>query len=547
MDQVAVGDVRTALLVLLGAVGLVLLIACANIANLLLARATVRRREMGVRLALGAGRGRIVRQLLTESALLGLLGGAAGVALAYGSVDALASRLPAALPQWHALAVDGRVLTFALAVSLVASLFFGLAPALLAADTRVPLTLRDGAARPGGGTDRGRVRNLLAVVEIALATVLLVGAGLLMRSFDALTSVDPGFDARQVWMAEVDLPRYQYSTPEQWAAFGDRLIGAIQAQPGLQDAAIGLPLPLADGNVNLGFDIAGEPPLPKGVEHDADYVSVTPGYFRVMKIPLVAGRLFDRQDSASAARVTVISQALARQFFPDENPVGQHLVFGFPPDIHVSREIVGVVGDVRDVSLARDPGPMMYVPFEQAPFWGAVVAVRTAASPGAVAGAIREQVRRIDPDLPVQGLQPLSDGIQATAAQPRFRAMLLALFGLMALLLATAGIFGVISYSVVRRTRELGIRTALGATPGEMRRMVLREGVGLALVGLGIGLVAAIPLTSFIRSELYGIGAGDPLTYVGTAVLLAAVALAACYIPARRAMRVDPTVALRCE
>ncbi|HVB37244.1 MAG TPA: ADOP family duplicated permease, partial [Vicinamibacterales bacterium] len=337
LHHVVVGNVRTALLVLLGAVGLVLLTACANIANLLLARATARQREMGVRLALGAGRCRIIRQLLTESVLLGGLGGLAGIVLARWGADALASRLPASLPQLHAVTVDGRVLAFALGLSLAASLLFGLAPALLAADTSVSSTLREGTGRAGGGSERRRGRNTLAVVEIALATVLLVGGGLLLRSFNALISVDPGFDARQVWMAEVDLPRYQYSKPAQWSAFADDLLDGIRAQPGLKDSAVAIPLPLADGNVNFPFTIAGNPPLPRGVTNAADYVSVTPGYFHVMKIPLVAGRLFNRQDSASAARVTIISEALARRFFPNENPLGRHLVFGFPPDINVSR------------------------------------------------------------------------------------------------------------------------------------------------------------------------------------------------------------------
>ncbi len=537
---------RRALLVLLAAVGLLLLIACVNVASLLLARGSGRGREMGIRVALGGGRDQLVGQLLTESAMLGLAGGLAGILLAYWGVAGLGSLLPASLPLPHAVAVDWRVLGFALALSLAASFLFGLAPAFFTAKCDPQAALGESTNRATEGASRRRARELLAAVEIALAMVLLVGAGLLLRSLAALTSVSPGFEAKGAWMAEVDLPRYQYSTPAQWSAFGGELLTRLQAQPGLRDTALAVPLPLVDGFVNLGFRIVGNPPLPPGTFVTADYVSVSPNYFRVMGIPLLFGRAFGASDSLTAPRAAVISEAFARRYFPHENPLGRQLDCGFPPD-YVPRVIVGVVGDVHDQSLAQAPQPMMYVPFAQAPFWGAVVVTRTGLAPAAIAGAIRREVRAIDPDLPVTDFQSLPSGIQATAAQPRFRAELLALFGLLALALASAGIFGVISYSVSRRTHEFGIRAALGATPSSIQRMVLREGAVLALEGLAIGIAVALLLARFLQSELYFIGAADPLTYAGAAAVLAAVALAATLVPARRAMRLDPTRALRHE
>ena len=548
LKQAIVGDTKVALLILLGAVGLVLLIACANIANLLLARATVRAREMGTRIVLGAGRARIVRQLLTESALLGLAGGLAGIVLAYWGVAALVSLLPADLPQLRPIAVDGRVLAFALVLSLAAGLVFGLAPALLAADANLQSSLKEATGRAGEGGGRRRARNFLAVVEISLAMVLVVAAGLLLRSFAALTSVNPGFDARQVWKAEVSLPQYEYSKPQQWTAFSDQLLERIHAQPGLQDSALVAPLPMdAQGFVRTPFTIVGNPPLPRETIQEADFVSISPKYFHVMTIPLLRGRMFNQQDAMSAPRVTIISEAMAREYFANENPLGRHLEFGLPFNGFGSREIVGVVGDVRDAALHEAPRPMMYVPFAQAPFWGGEVVVKSALNPASIAAALRQQVHDIDPNLPITDFESLSYRVQSTAAQPRFRMLLLGLFGLIALVLSASGIFGVISYSVSRRTHELGIRMALGAAPAGILKMVMREGGRLAATGLAMGFVAALILTRFLRTMLFEIKPADPLTFAAVAILLALVALAACYIPARRAMRVDPMVALRYE
>jgi putative ABC transport system permease protein len=547
LQQELVGDVRSALLVLLGAVGLVLLIACVNIANLLLARATSRTREMALRQALGAERGRIVRQLLTESAVLGLFGAIAGILLAFWCIHGLTPFLPSGLAQFGAVRLDAGVLGFALALSLVASLGFGLAPALLAGDSHLEANLREGAARSGEGGSRRRARNFLAASELGLALVLVVAAGLLLRSFIAMTSVNPGFNVEHLLKAQVSLPRFQYSTPQQWTAFASELLERIQAQPGLEDSANAAPLPMADGSISLPFSIADSPPLPPGTPTTADYVAVSPNYFHVMGISLLRGRTFNSGDSPSAPRVALINEALAQFYFPNQNPLGKRLIFGFPPDTNVPREIVGVVGDVRDVSLHKDPGPMMYVPFAQEPFWGADVVVKSTLAPASVISSIRRAAWSIDKNLPVTNVASMPDVLESSVAQPRFRTWLLGLFGVLAVLLAAAGIFGVISYSVSCRTQEIGIRVALGATSQTIRKMVLLEGLKLAGAGLGVGAIAALGLARFLKSELFGVGAADPLTFFGAAALLVVVALAACYIPARRATRVDPMVALRYE
>jgi putative ABC transport system permease protein len=546
LQQVIVGDVKSPLLLLLCAVGLVLLIACANIANLLLARATSRSKEIAVRIALGASQRRIARQLLTESALLGLLGGGAGALLAWGSVSAFASLLPVGLPQFHAVRVDGSVLGFALLLSLAASLVFGMAPVLCAARSDVQAHLREGSRAGEAGSSK-HARNFLAAAEVAVAMVLLVGAGLLLRSFAHLLSVSPGFETEHLVKAEISLPRYQYSKPEQWTAFANELMTRLQAERDLQESALAVPLPILDNSINLPFTIAGNPPLPQGKADTANYVSASPRYFRLMEIPLIRGRLFSVDDTPSMPPVALISETLARRFFPHQDPLGRHLIFGFPPYGNVSREVVGVVADIHDVSLASKPGPIMYVPFAQAPFWGAEVVVRSRLSVGGVAAAIRTEAHNIDPGLPVTDIETLPQALHASVAEPRFRTLLLALFGAIALLLAAVGIYGVISFSVSRRTREIGVRMALGATPASLRRLVIGESVKLALFGLAAGIPIALILTHFLSTLLFAIAPTDPLTFIGVAVLLTLVALVAAYLPAQSAMRVDPMVALRCE
>ena len=547
LQKEIVGEVRTELLVLLGAVGLVLLIACANIANLLLSRATSRSKEIAVRTALGAGRVRIIRQLLSETAVLGLLGGTGGIALSYWGVQALSSLLPSSLPQMNPIRVDYFVLGFALLLSAIAGVAFGLVPAMFAANADIQNTLREGP-RSGESRNRRRARSFLAVAEISLAMVLLVTAGLLLRSFARLSSVSPGFDAQHLVKADISLPQFQYSTPQQWAAFSEELLARIQSDPGLQDSAVVVPRPIVDQNVKLPFDIVGNPASSEGASRIASYVSVSPDYFRVVGIPLLAGRVFNLHDVSSAPRVSIISQAMARLYFPNQNPLGKQITFGYPRGSGgAMREIIGIVGDVRDVALGQDPGAMMYVPFAQAPFWGANLVVKSTLSTLSVAAAIRQEVHKIDKDLPVTDVAMMPGVIQASVAAPRFRMFLLGLFAVMALVLAATGIFGVISYSVSRRTNEIGIRVALGASRNTILRMVLRETLLLTFAGLTVGLPSALAASHLLGHMLFNVSANDPATLTAVAFVLAAVAALAGYIPARRAMRVDPMVALRYE
>jgi putative ABC transport system permease protein len=548
LQEVITGASKPALLILLGAVGLVMLIACANIANLLLARATTRAREMALRRAMGAGRARIIRQLLTESALLGVLGCVAGVLLAFWGVHSLKSLLPPGLPRAETIRVDGSVLLFALVLSAAASFIFGLAPALSAAPSGFRASLEEGA-RSGESGGRRRLRGVLVAGEIALAVVLLAGAGLLIRSFAAVMSVDPGFNPRHVVAAEISLPQYQYSTLAQWTGFYNQAMARLHAQPGLADSAFVVPLPITQNSVTLRFEMPGLPPPAAGVVRSALYAAVSPNYFRVMEIPLLRGRLFRPEDQPSTPPVILISQAFARRYFPHQDPIGRRIKFQFLRIPVVEREIVGVVGDVREVALSQDPGPMMYAPFAQAPLWGGDVVVRSSLTTQAVADSIRRVVHGIDKNLPVTDIARLPQAMdsQASVAQPRFRTLLLTLFGALALALAAVGIFGVTSYSVSRRTHEIGIRMALGATPANVLRLVLAEWAILVLAGLAAGVPSALALTRFLSGFLYGVKPADPLTFITVPLILAAVALLACCVPARRATQVDPMIALRYE
>ena len=500
-----------------------------------------------MRIALGAGRARIVRQLLTESALLGLLGGFAGVLLAASGVWILRPFLPSEVTQISPIHVGGSVLTFALVLSLAAVLVFGLAPAILATPSELQKKFKEGDSRTGRHGSQ-RLRSFLAVAEISLATVLLIAGGLLTRSFALVTSVNPGFDPTNVIEAEVSLPQFQYSMPQQWRAFATELLTHLQSQPGLHDSALAAPLPMdRQGEATLPFSIVGNPPLPPGKTITADYFTVSPDYFYVMRIPLLHGRFFSEQDSPSNPNVAIISETLARQYFPSQDPIGRQMRFGFPPNGNVSREIIGIVGEVRDVALSKKPGPMMYVPFAQAPLYGGEVVVRSSSSVSSVASAIRQTVRSIDKDLPVTEVESFPEAIASSVARERFRTMLMSSCSGLALILAGVGIFGVISYSTSQRTHEIGIRIALGAQHHNVLRLILGHGTKLALLGLGAGAVIALLLTHFMSTLLYGVSATDPLTFGVVCVILLSVAVTACYVPARRAMRIDPIVALRHE
>jgi putative ABC transport system permease protein len=547
LRQLFVFNVSSALWILLGAVALVLLISCANIANLLLARATSRSREMAVRTTLGAARSRIVRQLLTETAVLGAFGGLSGVALAYWGVQVLRSVMPSTVPQVSEIRVDTWVFLFAILLSAAATCIFGLVPALFTANANVQSSLREGGARAGESRNRRTARSVLAAAEISLALVLLLAAGLMLRSFAKLTAMSPGFVTKHIVKGEVSLPQFQYTTPQQWMAFSDELLARLQGQPGLQQTAMAVPAPIADGFVNLGFDIVGHPQDSAGTSRTADYATISPNYFQVLGIPLLAGRAFDLHDAMSAPRVAIISQAMAHVYFPNEDPLGKQLRFGLPPDSGAAREIVGIVADVRDVAIGQDPGPMMYVPYAQSPFWGAVVLVKSENSTTAVSAAIRREVTSIDKDLPVTDIAQMPDVIDSSMAQSRFGALLLTLFAAVALILAATGIFGVISYSVACRTNEIGVRVALGASRPAILRMVSKETLVVTAAGLAVGIPCALAAARLLGHMLVGVSASDPLTLIAVALALAAAAALASYLPARRATQVDPIIALRHE
>jgi putative ABC transport system permease protein len=538
-----VGGVRTGLLVLFGAVALVFLIACANVANLLLARASARAQEVAIRTALGAGRGRLVRQLLTESLVLGVAGGAFGVGLAFAGLKALKAWLPADLPRASEIRLDAPVLLFALGASLLAAVVFGLVPALQASSTNLSDTLKEGSLGAGESGARKRLRGLLVVGETGLSFVLLIGAGLLGRSLLRLQQVPLGFDPERVLTSGISLPRAQYAKPERWISFYGRLVERLKTKPDVEGVTAVLPLPLSGGGLNFAFTIEGRSSEKSGSDLSANYTAATPDYFRVLGLSLLRGRLLTPADTAAAARVCLISSAFAKRFFPAEDPIGKRLVFGFSAP--VAREIVGIVADVQRDGLATPSKPEMYVPFEQEPWWAAYIAIRTRGEPGPVAAALRDEVRALDPSLPLADIAPMTQIVYDSVAQPRFRTSLLGLFGALALFLAVIGIYGVISYDVGRRSREIGIRLALGASKGDLLRLVFRHGLALTGVGLAAGLAGAVMLTRQMASLLFELSPMDPATYAGVALLLLLAGALACWIPARRALRVNPNLVLR--
>ena len=539
-----VGNVRTALLVLLGAVGLVFLIACANVANLLLVRAGARTRELAIRTALGAGRGRIARQLLTECLVLGVAGGALGLGLAFAALQGARTFLPADLPRASEIGLDGRVLLFSLFASILSAVVFGLAPVLHVAGSDLAEALKEGSIGTGESGRRTRMRGALVVGETAVSFVLLIGAGLLVKSFAKLQDVRTGFDSSHVLTGGLSLPRNQYSKPEQWIGFYRELVERLKARPGVESAAAVLPLPLTGSGLNFAFQIEGRP-AEKAGQDSANFTAATAEYFRVLRVPLLRGRLFETADTPDSAKVCLVSAAFAKRYFPGENPLGRRLIFGFTQ--RVPREIVGVVGDVQRDGLASPSQPEMYVPFGQDPFWAAYVAVRTPGDPGSLASALRDEVRALDPSMPLAGIQPMDRYVYDSVAEPRFRTMLLGLFAAAALALAAIGLYGVVSYNAARRTREVGIRLALGAGRADVLRLVMREGLVLSGLGLAAGIAGAAFLTRFLSGLLFGVSRLDPLIYAAVALCLLAAGLLASVVPARRAARVDPIVALRYE
>jgi putative ABC transport system permease protein len=546
-----VGDVRTALLVLLGAVGLVLLIVCANVANLLLARAATRQKEIAVRTALGAGRFRIIRQLLTESLLLALTGGALGVLLSLWGVEMLAKNSALNLPRLKDASLDVRVLLFTLGVSALTGIIFGLAPALQAARVDLHDSLKEGGRSATAGTMHSRMRGLLIVSEVALSLVLLIGGGLLVKSFIRLRSVNPGFDPQNVLTTSLSLSKTKYPETEQQSALFAQLIERVRAVPGVETAAIIYPLPFGGSSTGNTFLIAGRPLPAPADKPAANYRAISPDYFHVMRMSLVRGRAFNEYDGAQSPAVIIVNETLARRFFAGQDPLGQRIVIERADGKMAAqdmREIVGIVGDVHHVGLDEEAGPEFYVPYKQAPESNMSVVVRTTgANPTGIGSSLRDAIRAVDKEQYVPNIQPMTELIAESVADRRFNTLLVSLFAMVALLIASIGIFGVTSYTVTQRTHEIGVRMALGAQTGDVLRLILRQGLRLILFGIALGVTAALALTHVMAGMLYGVTPTDPLTFISISLLLAIVALLACFIPARRATKVDPMIALRYE
>jgi predicted permease len=540
-------SIRPALFVMMVAVGFVLLIACVNVANLLLARATGRTREIAIRSALGAGRQRVVRQLLTESFLLALTAGTLGLLLAVWGSAALVRFSPENLPRIAEIQMDGWVLAFTMGLALLTGMLFGLAPALQVSHANIVDALKEGALSSTAGRGRHALRGSLVVVEMALALVLLVGSGLLIRSLVQLQNVNPGFDAHNVMTSSVDLPDAKYSDAKKAQYFKD-LMPQLKALPGVQSAAGIYPLPMGGDEIRTTFQVEGHP-VAKSEEPHTSLRDITPNYFATMRIPILQGRDFGAQDEVASTPVIIINEALARQIFPGENPIGKHMKpeVGSDTGEPLMREVVGVVGNVKFHDLSDEWAPESYIPYAQISFGSLTLVVRTEQDPHSLAKPIAETVRSLDNDLPTYAPKTVEEYLNGTIAQPRFNTYLLGIFAALAMLLTAVGLYGVISYSVAQRTHELGIRMALGGQPSDMLRLIVGQGLRLAAYGVGIGLVAAFALTHFLSSMLFGISATDPISYIAVVSLLLVVVVVACYVPARRAMRVDPMVALRYE
>jgi predicted permease len=542
-----VGQVKAPLYVLLAAVVFVLLIACANVGGLLLARANARQGEMAIRQSLGASRGRLLRQLFTESLLLALAGGALGVLLAACSKGLLAPLVAEALPRADEIKLDGYVLAFALGLSLLAGLLFGLAPAWQAARPNLNESLKFGA--PGSvGFSRQRARCLLVVSEIALAMLLLAGAGLFLRSFYRLSQVDPGCEPAQVLTADLALPSARYDTNAKRAAFYQELTLRLVALPGVRAVGVVSDLPLSGMNADRSYTHDGVPPdQQRRSPPNADYRHCSPRYFNAIGIPLLRGRAFTEQDASGAEAVAIVNETLARRIWPNEDAVGKRIAFFAPQGLEPWRVIVGVVGDVKHRGLNLETRPEIYVPHAQAPTGAMTLVLRTAGDPLALVPALRGAVRAIDADQPLFNLRRLEELRAASIAPQRLQMSLLGLFAAVALALAALGIYGVLAYAVSQRMREIGIRMALGAQARDVSRLVVKQGVRLALLGVALGVLAAFALTRLLEKLLFGVSATDPLTFGAITLLLIGVALVACWIPARRATKVGPLIALRCD
>jgi putative ABC transport system permease protein len=543
LRQQFAGEIRLALLVLMGAVGFVLLIACANVANLLLARAAARQKEIAVRAAMGAGRGRIVRQLLTESLLLAAMGGAAGLLLALWGKESLVRLSPPELGDFQNVEISAPVLGFTFAVTLLTGVIFGLVPAFEASNVKLIETLKEAGRSLSGGARSRRLRSALVVAEIALALTLLAGAGLLARSFLELRRVHTGFDARNVLTMRVTLPRARYDQDAKIVNFFTQAVERMRALPGVEEAGAINHTPFLGLGTQDGFSIEGRPrPAPGQPQYTTGICVTDQNFFHVLQIPLKRGRLFTEQEVREKRKVVVINEALARKYFPNEDPLGQRISSWTEPN-----EIIGIVGDAKHKELGKEAGPMSYWPIAQYPYGYMTFTLRTRGDAAAVAAAARKVIQTLDPLQSVGDVRTLDSLVGNSIAAQRFNALLFTIFAVVALLLAAGGIYGVMSYAVTQRMHELGVRMALGARSGDVVRLVIGQGMKLVLMGVAVGLVAAFGLTRLLRNLLFEASATDPAMFTCASSLLAAVALLACYIPARRATKIDPLIALRCE
>jgi putative ABC transport system permease protein len=544
-----VGDIRQSLYILLAAVGFVLLIACANVANLLLARGADRAKEMAVRTAIGASRGRIVRQLLTESVILSLLGGVLGIGLAYAALSAFVSMAPATLPRIQETTLDLTVLLFTIIVALTTGVGFGLFPAFQVTRTNLHDALKESSRGSSSGAERHRVRNLLVAGEVALTIVVLIGAGLLMQSLGKLIGVNPGFNPQNVLTAQFNLPRVTYATDEAQFSFMNRMLERFAALPGVTRLGTISTLPLSGGSMMISYDIGGRAPRPPQEQPSGHIRFISPEYFETIQAPIVKGRNFTAQDRANSPRVVIINESLARREFPNGDPLGKQMIIGYGDNTKPQQTpvIVGVVRDMRIISVGGEVEPQYYLPVTQIPFSSVALALRTAGSPTQVSAALREAMKDLDPSIALYGVRAFEDVVAMSMAQTRFNATLLGTFAAVALLLASVGVYGVMAYSVNQRRHEIGIRLALGQTRSSILSMILRQGLQLAAAGAVIGIAGALALTRFLKTMLFNVNPTDLMTYAAVVAVLAAVAAGASLVPARRATRVDPVIALRSE
>ena len=547
VHEQVVGASRKVILILLGAVGFVLLIACANVANLLLARSASRQKEIAIRTALGAGRARIVRQLLTESILLSLIGGTLGVVLASWGVKLLLAFSSDRLPRVAEINIDNRVLWFTFAVSLVTGVLFGLVPALQISKTDINESLKESGRNAMGGRRRQRARNLLVVSEVALSLVLLVGAGLLARSFVRLQNVSVGFVPDQLLTINLALPREKYKDDAQKAQFFRQVVERAGGLPGVEAAAAVSQLPLSGQEELDGFNIEGRTETEGAQIQTADFRVITPDYFRAMQIPLLKGRFFNNQDRANTPYSIIIDESFARRFFPGEDPLGKRIDEDGSRSDHEFATIIGVVGGVKHTDVKAEARPTMYVAADQSPWESMTLVIRSSGDPSALTSALRQEVLAVDSDQPISEVATMEQLLSKAVAPQRFNMLLVGLFAALALALAAIGIYGVIAYSVTQRAQEMGLRLALGASRRDILRLVVGQAMWTSLLGVGLGIIGALGVTRVMASLLFEVSATDPLVFAGLSALLIVVALVASYIPARRATKVDPLVALRYE